>query len=201
MNRSKLCEVDYLPIFLSLEAFFSMHCWKTINLEKNYGYHRIFLISFMFTMIMFSLFYSSIESVVSEQLYDKHFYLFVAGIFLVYPIHKVLHLLPILTYIKKVKCKIKRQYFFVPIFNIQVVDPIPKRVFFIALMSPFFLFSVTFTAASLVLPHYTHYFTILIGFHSGICAIDFIYVRDLHRSPKHALIEESDEGYEILVIQ
>ncbi len=178
-----------------------MHCWKTINLQKNYGYHRVFLISFMFTMIMFSLFYSSIESVVSEQHYDRHFFLFISGLILVYPIHKVLHLLPILPYIKKIKCKVKKQYFFLPILNIQVVDPIPKRIFFIALLFPFVLFSVILTVASLGLPHYMHYFTILIGFHSGICAIDFIYARDLLRSPKNAFIEESDEGYEILVIQ
>ena len=34
-----------------------MHCWKTINVKKQYGFERLFLLSSLVVMIVFSFAY------------------------------------------------------------------------------------------------------------------------------------------------
>ena len=39
----------------------------------------------------------------------------------------------------------------------------------------------------------------LLAYHCGLCLIDLFILKNLLRSPKKALIEETETGYEILV--
>ncbi len=178
-----------------------MHCWKTINLEKNIGYDRVFLMSFFIMMIVFSVIYVPVNLLFSQNLYDNHFILFIIGIVSLYPLHKLFHFLPILSYLKHVKYTWRRRLGFIPLFSICVHIPIPKYRFITALIFPFVVINSLLLLGCAYFPHYAHYFTILLAYHSGICATDFIYTKYLLTSPRHAMIEENDEGYEILITQ
>ena len=50
-----------------------------------------------------------------------------------------------------------------------------------------------------MMPQYVHYATILLAYHIGICAVDLFYVKSIISAPKDALVEENEDGYEILV--
>jgi hypothetical protein len=178
-----------------------MHCWKTINLDKQFGFYRIFFLSLFVMMMVFSVIYVPINLIISQDLYDSHFYYFLFGAIIVYPLHKLLHLIPILRYMNKVKYKVKMYFGIFPVFSFRVDTPIPKYRYIIALLFPFITLTVVFLFGCLYFPHYAHYFTILMAYHTGVCAIDFIYAKSLMYSPRHAMIEENEDGYEILIYQ
>ncbi|MGG3738095.1 DUF3267 domain-containing protein [Aeribacillus pallidus] len=178
-----------------------MHCWKTINLERQFGFHRIFIISLLIMCLVFSFMFVPLHSIHSEPLYDRHFLIFLSVLISIYPVHKLLHYLPIVRYTKKIKCQYRFMYKFIPLLMIRVKEPIPKRRFAFALLFPFLVLTPVFILGSHFFPHYVHYFTMMLAFHTGICVTDFIYIKSIWRSPKEALIEENNEGYEILIQQ
>jgi hypothetical protein len=86
-----------------------------------------------------------------------------------------------------------------PIVSIRIKEPIPKTRFLFALLLPFILINSLLITGAFTFPVFGHYFTMLLAFHCGLCLIDLLYVKNLQRSPKKALIEETETGYEILV--
>ncbi|MEG9296249.1 DUF3267 domain-containing protein [Mangrovibacillus sp. Mu-81] len=178
-----------------------MHCWKTINLERQFGFYRVFLLSSIIMMMVFSLIYVPMNLVYSSSFYDNHLLAFVLGLVSIYPLHKLIHLLPILPYVNKMRWKWDRKLIILPIVSLRVNRPISKHLYMLALIAPFLFINSILLAGCIQFPHHSHYFAILLAFHSGICAIDFIYAKQLMYSPRKALIEENEDGYEILIYQ
>lgn len=158
------------------------------------------MISLMTMLLTFIILYVPISYFfVTTTLYDNHFFLFVSGIILIYPIHKLLHYLPIAHLGSKIKKKLEWKYRIYPIIQIRVQEPISKSLFLFALLLPFIAITVMLVCACFLLPHYIHYITILLAYQTGISVSDLVYAYNIIRAPKEALIEENDEGFEILV--
>lgn len=176
-----------------------MHCWKTINVKKQYGLERLFLLSSILVITVFSFAYALLGIINDSHKSDEYFLIFILAFLSVYPIHKLFHFIPLFRYREKIKFEIKKQFKFFPIFSLRVFEPINKNRFLFSLLSPFIFINPTLIIGALVIPNFAHYFTMLFAYHCGICFIDLIYVKNLSRSPKKALIEETDAGYEILI--
>ncbi len=176
-----------------------MHCWKSINVKKQYGFYRIFMLSSILVLTVFSFLHIVTQIISDTVLYDHYFSLFIIGFFFMYPIHKLFHALPLIRYINQIQIRTRFQFYFVPIMSVRVKKPIPKLSFLMALISPFVVINGVLLIGAATFPNYAHYFTILTAYHSGICLVDFLYAKCLFKSPKGAFIEEYDEGYEILV--
>lgn len=176
-----------------------MHCWKTINVKKQYGFDRIFLLSSLLVVAVFSLFYVLLEIIHDNRLSDERFAVFTLAFLLLYPLHKGIHCLPLLRYRNRVHFSVKKQFRFMPIFSIRIKEPVPKARFLFALLAPLIVINSALIAGAFLLPEFGHYFTMLLAYHSGLCLIDLLYIKNLARSPKKALIEETETGYEILV--
>lgn len=86
-----------------------------------------------------------------------------------------------------------------PILSIRIKEPVPKALFLFALLAPFFIINSMLITGAFMMPEFGHYFTMLLAYHCGLCLIDLLYIKNLARSPKKALIEETETGYEILV--
>jgi hypothetical protein len=199
-NRNKVCKALIYNTIVYGGDFF-MHCWKTINLERQFGFYRVFLLSSIIMMMVFSLIYVPMNLVYSSSFYDNHLLAFVLGLVSIYPLHKLIHLLPILPYVNKMRWKWDRKLIILPIVSLRVNRPISKHLYMLALIAPFLFINSILLAGCIQFPHHSHYFAILLAFHSGICAIDFIYAKQLMYSPRKALIEENEDGYEILIYQ
>lgn len=174
-----------------------MKCWRTYNFEKTYGYHKLFFISIMTTMLVFSLAFSLMQSYYSEPLHATGFAWFAAGLLAVYPFHKFIHLLPVLTHRPKLSCE--RKYSFLPILTITTRRPISKNRFLFCLSLPFFIMTPVLLAGAMLMPHYLHYFTMAAAFHTGVCTFDFLYIKKIVSCPKGAIIEEDTDGFEVLI--
>lgn len=176
-----------------------MHCWKTINLKKQYGFDRLFTLSTITAFGVFMVFYIFMDIFFSAQLSDRHFAAFMLAMAAVYPIHKLCHFLPLLKCRKSVRLVIKKRFGFLPLISLRVNEPVPKMHFILSLVMPFFLVNGLILMVALSMPAFSHYFAMLFAYHFGLCLTDLIYMRHLAKSPKDALIEETENGFEILL--
>ncbi|KMY53170.1 hypothetical protein AC623_03545 [Bacillus sp. FJAT-27231] len=178
-----------------------MKCWRTFDFERRYGTNKILIYSLLLTMLFFSFSFALMQSLFSKTLYSGYFHFFLIALLAIYPLHKLVHLLPILHYWRQMKCRCKMTCFCMPIISINIKQPVPKRTFMVSLLLPFFTINPALLICGMLFPHYIHYFTMLTAFHMGMCAIDLLYLKAMAASPKYAVIEEHDRGYEILIPQ
>lgn len=176
-----------------------MRCWKTINVKKHYGLSRLFLLSSILMIAVFIISYIGFELTRESGKTDAFFALFLTAVVLLYPVHKALHFAVLWKYRKRITLVVNRDWTFFPLFLLRICEPIPKKRFAVSLVAPFFFLNPLFIAGGILLPAFSHYFTALLAYHCGICLIDFVYFKNLSRSPKSCYIEENDVGYEILV--
>lgn len=176
-----------------------MQCWKSINIKRQYGYDRIFLISSFIVFLVFSFMYIGITFFVDSGSSSEYFFIFLLSFLAVYPVHKLLHYLPLASQKGRVRIIRYNQYRIVPMFVIRICEPIQKQRFILALLLPFLCLSTLFLVGMLMFPAFAHYFLLLFAYHCGMSVMDLIYVKELIHSPKKAWIEEIEDGYEILV--
>ncbi|MFF2755740.1 DUF3267 domain-containing protein [Psychrobacillus sp. NPDC058041] len=176
-----------------------MHCWKTINVKKQYGLDRLFLLSSLLVIIVFSFVYVLLGIINDTTKSDDYFWVFILSFLCIYPLHKLLHFIPLFRNRDKVRLIIEKKYGILPTVSLRVFEPINKNRFIFSLLAPFIFINIALITAAILVPIFAHYFTILLAYHCGICLIDLIYVKNLSKSPKQALIEETDAGYEILI--
>lgn len=116
-----------------------------------------------------------------------------------YPAHKLLHYLPVSHLGSKIRKKLEWKYGIYPIIQIRVQEPISKPLFLFALLLPFIIITSSLLYACFLFPHYFHYITILIAYQTGLSVSDLVCAYYIFRAPKDAMIEENDDGFEILV--
>ena len=176
-----------------------MHCWKSINMKKQYGRERIFLLSALIGFGVFVTIYIPMAALSQVPLSDSHFFTFLFWLAALYPVHKLLHFLPLLRCRNCVQLRVTWRFGIIPEVRIRVQDPVNKTWFLAALLAPFIIINSILLALSLQLPEFGHYWALMLAFHSALCLIDLMYFRYAVRSPKGAFIEETETGYEILV--
>ncbi len=199
-NHNTVCKA----LFTIPNAFWRkhvMHCWKSVDKERHFGYHRVFLLSSIVMMMVFSFIYVPINVLNHRVFYDHHILLFFAGLLSIYPLHKICHALPVLHCARNMTCTLRRQIGILPTVTLRLNVPITKWRYGMALTAPFFVLNSFLMFGCFHFPHYSHYFIMLTAFHTGICLIDFLCVRTLLFSPRRAMIEENEDGYEILIEQ
>jgi Putative zincin peptidase len=176
-----------------------MNCWKTINLSKDVGHYRILFISMLTMLFIFILTYLPINLLLPNiHLKDDHFFIFILLLFSMFPIHKLLHVVPLLISGSRVSMKIKF-FYLLPVIQVKASESIKKRNMLLSLMSPFLIVTIALLLGSLFFSDYLHYFCIAMALHIGICVPDFMISKHLLLAPKMCFIEEFDDGYEVLV--
>lgn len=189
----------YLKFILFIGVAYTLHCWKTINVKKQYGLERLFLLSSLLVIIVFSFAYVLLGIINDTNKSDDYFLVFTLAFLSIYPLHKLLHFIPLYKFRNNVKIINKKQFGFLPTVSVRVVEPINKNRFIFSLLAPFIFINVILIVGALLIPIFSHYFTMLFAYHCGICLIDLIYVKHLSKSPKSAYIEETEAGFEILI--
>lgn len=176
-----------------------MHCWKMINIKREYKRSRLILYGIILFILVFSFSYITFVRTHPSNLRDDYFWLFLLCTFLLYPVHKLIHYYSLFSYRRCVKLRVKFEFKIIPIFHLRIKKVIPKMRYVLTLIAPFVIVNTILVIVAINLPHYTHYACLLLGFHCGICLVDLIHVKYLILAPKNAMIEETPKGYEILV--
>lgn len=168
-------------------------------MNKQIGQERIFLFSMIVVFIVFSCAYIAMNIFYHGPLSDHLFPVFLLMLLLTYPLHKLLHFIPIVRHRKRLRYSINKKFGFIPILNMKIHEPIIKSHYIASLLIPFILINMVFVIGAIYYPIYHHYFIILLAYHCGLCLIDLIYIKLLLKAPKKSLIEENDKGFQILI--
>src|SRR4051812_29270197 len=116
-------------IHLLLGDAFTLHCWKTINVKKQFGFGRIFLLSLLTGITVFSFAYVLLGIINRSTKSDDYFCLFALSFFGIYPLHKLFHFIPIFHQPNKVRFTVKKHLGFIPVMTLRIFEPIPKSRF------------------------------------------------------------------------
>lgn len=176
-----------------------MNCWKSINIVKQYGLHRITLVSFIIALLSFILLFLSFSLVFHDvTVSSNNFGWFCLSIASMFTMHKLCHALPLLATRKQVKFRWRLKSF-MPYMNIKTKKPFSKFQSYIVFLSPFFIITCALLLLTSIFPSYYHYFAMLASLNIGLCCPDFLYVKHIQGAPSACQIEELESGYDILI--
>lgn len=176
-----------------------MQCWKSININKHSDNQKKLLLSLLTMLLSFITLYPLLSLKIRENtLYDDNLLLFVCGVIFIYPLHKLLHLVPLFFFKRGLNIKMEYDSLIHPVV-IKLIDPVSKRTFLFALTTPFIILTSVIIGCLFTFTEYAHYFTILLSIHIGLCVSDFITLKNILQCPSNSFIEENDEGIKILI--
>ncbi|MCU9612511.1 DUF3267 domain-containing protein [Caldibacillus lycopersici] len=176
-----------------------MQCWKSINLEQQFSKHHVLGLSCITFIISFVILYVPLSFVVDRNyLSDDYFHIFAVLLFLLYFLHKFIHILSLFVTKAEISITKKKIIPFVYQLQIMVRKPLAKWKYIIALLMPFFVINGWIIGSIFLIPSFGHYLIILLSYHLAICLADFISLKVLLKSPANCYIEENEQGYEIL---
>ncbi|WP_078381555.1 DUF3267 domain-containing protein [Sutcliffiella halmapala] len=178
-----------------------MNCWKSINITRQYGIHRIILISFIIALLSFILFFLSFSLIFQGEAVSSHFFgWFCLAIASIFPLHKLFHALPLLATKKEMKFRWEI-IGLIPLITLKIQKPFSKIQSYIVFLTPFVFITFIMILLATIFPNYYHYFSILAALNIGLCIPDLLYVKQIQAAPRSCQIEElNNDGYDILVI-
>ena len=173
-------------------------CTREIDINARFGLPRLAFLGFVTTIISFLICYEIMHYYSNEPLTDHYFLLFVLGALLLYPLHKVFHLLFLLPYYKSFRIYKINKKKALPFYNVYVNTPVNKYYFALGLILPF----IIITALGIILTkHFLslgHYFMFIVALNMGFSILDFLYLKMILLSNEGNYIEEHQTGINIL---
>ncbi|WP_246938843.1 DUF3267 domain-containing protein [Bacillus pinisoli] len=178
-----------------------MTCWKTINLSKDYGFHRLFFLSFLISILAFIVMYVSMQLFFHSRPLEDNGLIYVCLIaLLLVPGHQIIHIMALKLMGKKVQTKIVKKGIF-PIITIKQCGLLSKPVALLTILAPIMFFSMVLFLFSLMYPAYMHYVSILIAINIGICVSDLLYSYHIFKAPRKCMLDENNGGYDIILYE
>ncbi|RWZ55228.1 DUF3267 domain-containing protein [Halobacillus fulvus] len=177
-----------------------MNCWKTVNINKEFGLNRVYFLSFLTGLLSFILLYLPVSMFHGTHDMNDHGFLPLLIILFFLPsMHRLMHILPLAMVYKKFHVQFKFRKRIIPTFTYQCKSKLSKKTSIMMALSPTFLITVPALVASSVFPNYYAYFIIFAAVNIGLSFSDFLYLNYFAKAPKKCIIENAKEGYDILV--
>lgn len=173
-------------------------CKRQIDIHARFGVPRIAFLSFTMTVIAFLVSYEIMYYFVDTPLSDRYFIILLLFIIMMYPIHKSIHLLFFLPFVKSFRIHKLNNRRWLPFLNTYVSTPIHKIYFCINLVIPFVLITLVLILLTTHFPQYGHYFMFLLALNIGISVMDFLYLKIIIFSNEGQFVEEHQTGISIL---
>ncbi|WP_163971340.1 DUF3267 domain-containing protein [Oceanobacillus halotolerans] len=177
-----------------------MNCWKSINLKKEYGHNRIYLVSFLIGLVSFLVLnvpFSIIHG--SVVMNDVGFFFFIIALFFLPTMHSIMHILPLIVMNKRAKLLYNMKLKFVPVFYFYTKAHLKKSTSLIVTLAPTLLITIPGLIASYVFANSYIYILLLTCVHIAISFTDYLYVLHILKAPKKAIIENGQNGFDILI--
>ncbi|UBH21831.1 DUF3267 domain-containing protein [Macrococcus armenti] len=173
-------------------------CNKNFNIRLTYGIQRIMLISALLGIIVYIVSFEVFSAIFGKKFSDDNFLLFVASLLCLYPVHKLLHMLPFIQDTKSliIQKTSKSKYF--PLFNTRVNHPVHKLHFAFALMCPVVIITIITIVGAVMYTQFAHYFLFIFAVNIGLSFIDFVYLKYIMSTPQCSFVEERKYGLEVL---
>lgn len=176
-----------------------MNCWKSININRDYGMHRLMILSILISLLYFVIYFETL-SLLFPQVHYKGVELpyMILCMLLVLPIHKLLHCLPVWLFGKKAYLLIKFQNNLFPMVYCKYPAVLPKRISLVATITPTLFITGVSIIGSIIFPEYIPLFSIFSTLNIALCITDAIYVIHLWNAPRSAYLEDNNNTFHIL---
>ncbi|PRO64985.1 DUF3267 domain-containing protein [Alkalicoccus urumqiensis] len=174
-----------------------MNCLKTCSLAKEIGRGRMSFLSALVSLLYFLIFFTVFQTFGGHApLVDYGFYITIAGLIVILPLHLFLHCLPIWAAGRRAKMGWRRSQW--PNFFYSVRNPVSKRLSIIATLTPVVVITAVSLAMAAALPGHTHYIAIISAVNVGLSVYDFFAAKQMMSAPNDALIEENKNGFHVI---
>ncbi|WP_240795539.1 DUF3267 domain-containing protein [Aquibacillus halophilus] len=177
-----------------------MNCWKTVNITREFGLNRIYLISLLTGLLSFIFLYLP-YSIVHQtiELKDHGLVPLLISLLLLPMFHKLTHVLPVFLINKRLKINWRFKIGIFPTFLFTTKTKMSKRTSIFILLAPTVLITVPGLFSSYLFADYYAYFVLFTAVNIGLSFTDFLYTKQLLKAPKKCVIENAKDGYDILV--
>ncbi|HLR65760.1 DUF3267 domain-containing protein [Virgibacillus alimentarius] len=179
-----------------------MICWKSINITKEFGLKRIYLISSLIGLMAFVILYVPFSILHKNVLLNESgIVLFIFGIILLPLMHLLMHILPLFILNKKIKVtyKNKSKKRTLPLLTYYTKAYVSKKVSLLVALAPTIFITIPGMIATYLLADFYVYLLLLTTVHIGISFTDFLYVLYIAKAPKQSFIENDNNGFDILI--
>ncbi len=177
-----------------------MSCVKEINVNKQYGQLWLDFMSAILAFTVFIITYLPMNYLFPDTVINTEslsiFTLFLIGL---YPVHKLIHYIPLMPVNKNIKKSLELRSKCVPMIQLKVNEPVPKLMYLSALIAPILCINGTLLLLMLSFQQYGAFFIILLSLHIGLSCRDLIYIKIVMNTPKFSYIEENEVGLNILI--
>ena len=117
-------------------------CTRQIDIHARFGIQRIAFLSLVATIFTFLVSYEVMYYFLDTPLSDRHFFVLIVFILLMYPIHKIVHLLFFLPYYKSFKIHKLSSKKWVPYLILMLIRLFTKFIFVLISFYPSFSYLV-----------------------------------------------------------
>lgn len=177
-----------------------MICWKSINLSKEFGLNRLYLISFLIGLVAFILLYVPFSIMNrSVEMDEAGFIPFIITILLLPAIRSCAHLLPLVMLKKQVKPFNRAKNKIIRDLSYSTKRHLSKDISLLVAIAPTILITIPAIIAAYIFPSFSVYILMFASFHIGLSTIDFLYIAHIMKAPKQSVIENRHDGFDILV--
>lgn len=177
-----------------------MNCWKTINLSRDLGNHRLTVVSLLVMLAAFIILFVPL-SIINDSIHlnDEYLHLFLICLFLLLPIHLICHAIPAWLTGQRIKMKILFKSSFFPIMNIEYNHSLSKNLKIASILAPTILLTCPLILCGILYPQFMHYFSIMSALNISLSVTDFIYLGILIKAPKKSIVEHTKHSFDILI--
>ncbi|WP_408009502.1 DUF3267 domain-containing protein [Pseudalkalibacillus sp. A8] len=174
-----------------------MNCYKSINITKDFGKLRLLLMSTLFSLTYFIVYFMVFRMFHPETIYFQTGLMpLLLSTILIIPFHTFLHCLPIWFTGHKASFGIGENRFS---FFCRIPGVLSRRVALIAVAFPLIVITLLSLIGSVVFPELLHLFAIVSTLNIFLCVKDMIYIIHLWNAPKDSFLEDGDTGFQIIV--
>ncbi|MBM7571448.1 DUF3267 domain-containing protein [Aquibacillus albus] len=177
-----------------------MNCWKTINVNREFGINRIYVVSFLIGLLSFIFLYLPFSIIhQSHELKDHGVFPLLLGLVLLPLVHNLMHILPLILINRRMKIKWHIKYKIFLIISSLPKSKMSKQTTLFSLLAPTLFLTVPGLITSYLFTDYYAYFLIFTAFNIGLSFTDFLCASKLIKAPKKCIVENFNDGFDILV--
>ncbi|MDQ0254217.1 hypothetical protein J2S74_001592 [Evansella vedderi] len=172
-----------------------MNCWKSISIEKEFGRERLLFMSLIMMLSYFIIHFVFFRTFISNVPFVDFGLPLLFFILSIIPVHILLHCLPIWAFGKKATISIREQW---PYCNFSTKQAISKQLLIVSIAFPLVVITLVTIIISVMMPQWMHVMAIVAAINMGLSVYDLLYLKQLIHAPKSCVIEEYENGYNIL---
>ncbi|SHG66856.1 DUF3267 domain-containing protein [Ornithinibacillus halophilus] len=177
-----------------------MNCWKSINLEKEYGRQWLKYISFLISLLTFITLYVPFSIIHGEtNTNDSGIVYFIIALITLPILHTLSHMMPLIIAKKPVKMVFHKNRNRTPVLTYCTNAHISKTMSLLVAIAPTFFITLPGIMMSWLVVDYYVYTLILTSIHVGMTYVDFLYIHHIAKAPKKSFVENGNNGFDILL--